>query len=96
MAHPVFRNFPFSLLFSLHPFPENHIDTSNHFEHKISIAMCWRQLFLLLTIKLLLHGMIFVIFLVRTIGAACKPTYRKMEGTPMQFGPHIPHIQSSL
>jgi hypothetical protein len=40
--------------------------------------------------------MIFVIFLVRTIGAACKPTYRKMEGTPMQFGPHIPHIQSSL
>jgi hypothetical protein len=35
-------------------------------------------------------------FFVTTISAACKPTYTKMEGTLLQFGPNIPHIPSSI
>jgi hypothetical protein len=58
--------------------------------------MCWMQLFILLTIKLLLHSIIFVIFLVRTIVAPCKQTYKKIEGTPIKFGLDIAHIPSSI
>jgi hypothetical protein len=35
-------------------------------------------------------------FLVRTIGVACQPTYKKMEVTPMKFDLDIPHLPSSL
>jgi hypothetical protein len=76
MAHPALRSFPLSSIFFLHQFPEIDRDISDHFKHKSTVAMSWRQLFVLLTIKLLLHS-IFVVFLVRTVSAACKPTYKK-------------------
>jgi hypothetical protein len=32
---------------------------------------------------------------VRIVSAACKPAYKKMEGTLLMFGPDIPDISSS-
>jgi hypothetical protein len=62
MAHPALSLFPRSFFFFLHPFPENHTTISNHTtlspDHQQIVAK-WYDI---------------CDFLVRTIGATCKPT----------------------
>jgi hypothetical protein len=94
MAHSL-RHFWFTSIFFLHQFHKNDRDISGHFAHKSSHDV------LEATLSPPYHQIVAPFhdicdFFVRIIGVACKPTYQKMVGTPMKFGPDIPHIPSSL